>query len=579
MALWKYRRFWVLIAMAGVLVGLAWLSVSGVFERVGDFVEAVLRGEGVESLSAGWLMVLLALGTLVSEDLACIAAGMLAGGGGLTYLEGMVACLVGIFVGDLLLFGAGRLVGKPALGHPPLSWVLSEQGVERSQRWLRRRGAVLILATRFVPGSRLPTYVAAGMLGERLGALVMYFGLAAVLWTPLFVGVAYYAGGAVLNWVKVYEQWALHGVLVLIVGLYGFVHGVLPLLSWKGRRLLLGRWRRLTHWEFWPRTVMYVPVLGYIFVWLMWRYGGVRSATVANPAFDGAGGLIGESKICILRHLEASGAPVARFEVLEASLSEDEKCARVQAFLGGEPSEQLRCVLKPEQGCRGFGVCIVDSMEKARKWFADEEGAAIMQIYVPGVEYGVFYIREPEASKGRIFSLTEKCYTCVIGDGRSDLETLILADERTVCMAPFFLKQYEAQLDRVLAEGERFWVAPIGTHARGAVFLDGKDLLTPELEAAFDAFCQRVEGFYFGRFDVKAPSKEALARGEGFQILELNGMTSEATHIYQPGYSLLNGWRTLLTQWRLVYRIGQQNRRRGHRPPSRWSIIKLLIES
>ncbi|MEZ4457171.1 MAG: hypothetical protein R2882_11575 [Gemmatimonadales bacterium] len=42
---------------------------------------------------------------------------------------------------------------------------------------------------------------------------------------------------------------------------------IFPLGSWRGRRLLLSRWRRLTRWEFWPRWAFYPPIVAYI-VWL-----------------------------------------------------------------------------------------------------------------------------------------------------------------------------------------------------------------------------------------------------------------------------------------------------------------------
>ena len=67
---------------------------------------------------------------------------------------------------------------------------------------------------------------------------------------------------------------------------------------------------------------------------------------------------------------------------------------------------------------------------------------------------------------------------------------------------------------------------------RGAVFRDGNELLTPALENAIDAISRDYEGFYFGRYDIRTESAEALARGEDFKILELNGVTSEATSIH-----------------------------------------------
>ncbi len=76
-----------------------------------------------------------------------------------------------------------------------------------------------------------------------------------------------------------------------------------------------------------------------------------------------------------------------------------------------------------------------------------------------------------------------------------------------------------------------------------------------------------VPGFHFGRFDVRASSGAELARGR-FTILELNGVTSEAAHVYDPRYGLCAAWRVLLAQWRLAYAIGAANARAGARVSS-----------
>ena len=88
------------------------------------------------------------------------------------------------------------------------------------------------------------------------------------------------------------------------------------------------------------------------------------------------------------------------------------------------------------------------------------------------------------------------------------------------------------------AAGEAVRLARAGNHCQGTEFRDGRHLHTPALEAAVDAIARRIDGFYFGRFDVRYASPEALARGEGFAIVELNGVTSEATHVYDPDGSL-----------------------------------------
>ncbi len=88
---------------------------------------------------------------------------------------------------------------------------------------------------------------------------------------------------------------------------------------------------------------------------------------------------------------------------------------------------------------------------------------------------------------------------------------------------------------------------------------------------------QRYDGFFFGRHDIRTPSLEDFRQGRNFKIVELNGVTSEATHIYQPGNSIWYAYRTLMRQWRLAFDIGAANRRRGFLPSPASRLFKLLF--
>jgi len=54
----------------------------------------------------------------------------------------------------------------------------------------------------------------------------------------------------------------------------------------------------------------------------------------------------------------------------------------------------------------------------------------------------------------------------------------------------------------------------------------------------------------------------------------LNGVTSEATSIYDPKHGLMHAYRTLAEQWRLAYGIGQYNLDNGG--AERVSLIEFL---
>ncbi len=81
--------------------------------------------------------------------------------------------------------------------------------------------------------------------------------------------------------------------------------------------------------------------------------------------------------------------------------------------------------------------------------------------------------------------------------------------------------------------------------------------------------------FYFGRYDIRFKSIDALRRGEDFQILEMNGASAEALHIWDPEQTVGETYRVLFEQFRLLYEIGAHNRAQGHRPISLAGFLAL----
>jgi len=162
----------------------------------------------------------------------------------------------------------------------------------------------------------------------------------------------------------------------------------------------------------------------------------------------------------------------------------------------------------------------------------------------------------------------------VMGDGRHTLEELIRADPRASLVAGTYLRRFSSEKARVLAAGESFRLVEAGNHCQGAIFLDGGRLLSVTLQKRIDEISQSIPGFFVGRFDVRYSSEEALRDGQDFQIIELNGASSEATNIYDPRNSLGNTYRTLFRQWEIVFAIADENRRRGMRTMSVRTILE-----
>jgi membrane protein DedA with SNARE-associated domain len=511
--------------------------------------------------------------TLVSEDLTCIGTGILVAQGRVGFTLGAFACFFGIFVGDVLLFFAGRYLGRPALKRAPLKWFISARDVEKSSAWFSRRGLAVIFASRFVPGARLPTYFAAGLLNTRFWWFALYFLLAGVVWAPLLVGLSGALGAEVIESAMLEGQSIFIRALAAAFIIYVAAKLMTRLSTYKGRRLLLAKWRRLTRWEFWPAWFFYIPVICYV-AFLALKHRSLTLFTSANPAIVG-GGFVGESKVEILRNLSGAKDLIANSLLIESSLDADGRIASARSFME-DNHLSFPIVLKPNMGQRGSGVAVIRSEVELEDHLTRSVVDTIIQEYVPGFEFGVFYYRRPSEQQGRIFSVTEKRFPIVTGDGASTLEHLILKDERALCMARYYFdKQGEHLLD-IPVEGEPVQLVELGTHSRGALFLDGSWVKTAALEEVFDEISKGFEGFYFGRFDVRAPSIDEFKRGKGFKIIELNGVTSEATHIYDPKNGLVAAYKVLFEQWRLAFEIGAENRERGTKATSVSALLSLM---
>jgi len=135
-----------------------------------------------------WVILGLAIGTLVSEDASLATAAGLARVGTVSPLAAGAAVALGIWAGDLALFFAGRYASR---------WRPLAQWVER--RWrptelqamaarLERGAGLAILLSRALPGTRLPLYVAAGALRLPTIVFVVATAIAVVLWTTVIVG-------------------------------------------------------------------------------------------------------------------------------------------------------------------------------------------------------------------------------------------------------------------------------------------------------------------------------------------------------------------------------------------------------
>ena len=291
------------------------------------------------------------------------------------------------------------------------------------------------------------------------------------------------------------------------------------------------------------------------------KYRSLTAFTAANPLIP-TGGVVGVNKSKILKELQrASPQNVPDFTVISKETTQARRLSDALNFVS-HCAQGYPVVVKPDDGQRGESVVIARNEDQLRGALLGTQHDIIVQKYARGEEFGVFFIKEP-GKKGFIFSITHKVRPTVTGDGERSLEQLILDDERANLMARFLLDKHADELNTTPANGEKYRIVDLGTHCRGALFKDGNKYKTPALEEAVDKILDRSKGLYFGRFDICVPNIDQFMAGKNLQILEMNGVTSEATHIYDPDFSLIEGWKVLCQQWGHAFEVGMRNMELG----------------
>ena len=268
-------------------------------------------------------------------------------------------------------------------------------------------------------------------------------------------------------------------------------------------------------------------------------------------------GLIGERKADNLEQLNGSEF-LARFSVLKHIDELSHKFESVNLFMQSL-NLSYPVVMKPDFGQRGANVEVIRSDQEVESYLQSAQGDIIIQEHIGGEEFGVFYYRHPAQDSGKIFSITEKTFPVLVGDGCKSLEQLIMENPRTHYMAQYLLDLHRDKLALILADKEPFKAVEIGSHCRGSVFLDGRQNITPALTEQIDKLSKQFKQFYFGRYDIRVTSAADLCAGHSFKILEVNGVTSESTNIYDPANSVLTAYKILFKQWRLAFVIGKEN--------------------
>ena len=317
-------------------------------------------------------------------------------------------------------------------------------------------------------------------------------------------------------------------------------------------------WHKITHWEYWPYQIVYLPVY-FQYGYYALRMRSLFFFSLANSGFSN-GGFFTTSKKEIYDTIPKKHYPKTLlfepntpFETILKSIQNEEISFPI--------------IVKPDVGLRGTAVKKIETEQELKNTLSSISYPFLIQELVTySNEIGLFYVKLPNENQGKITGIVSKEFLTVIGNGKNTIQELLLKNPRFAFQLETLAKNPKINLNSIPVENEKVTLVPFGNHCRGAKFIDESHLISEQLTTSFNSICNQINGFNYGRMDIMFDNFSDLENGKHFKIIEINGVISEPTHMYDPKHSLFFGWKELTRHYNYLYKIAKFEEKKGKKP-------------
>jgi membrane protein DedA with SNARE-associated domain len=153
------------------------------------------------------------LGTFILEDAATVASAMGVQAGKIDLPVAILALYVGIVLGDIGLYGMGRLASAFAWARR----LIPPQRQDVSRRWLEKHVFKVVFVSRFMPGARLPTYTACGFLHANFRKFTLAAIGATLIWTTCLFTISLHVGKLLMEYLGAWRWVGAAGFVVAVI--------------------------------------------------------------------------------------------------------------------------------------------------------------------------------------------------------------------------------------------------------------------------------------------------------------------------------------------------------------------------
>ena len=166
----------------------------------------------------------------IPSEVVLPLAGFLVARGELSFVGVLFAATLGSVLGSILLYELARYGGRPfVLRYGSLLRVGPEE-LDRADAWFVRRGPIVVLVGRCIPGVRSLVSLPAGMLKMSRVAYILLTLVGSLIWNTALIGIGWILGE---EWEKVSDVVGAVGTPLLIVVL--LILGAISVVWWWRR--------------------------------------------------------------------------------------------------------------------------------------------------------------------------------------------------------------------------------------------------------------------------------------------------------------------------------------------------------
>lgn len=173
----------------------------------------------------GILLVLLlcGIGVPIPEDVVLIVSGYLVYMGYTRLSLTIPICLLGVVMGDFIIYSIGKRWGEKIITHRFFSRILTRERINQGKAYFAKYGTKAVFIARHLAGLRFPIYFVAGMVKMPSYKFVLIDLSTALVTVPLIISLSYYFGSRIDWFVKVLKETEHILLILMLIVLFIFI--------------------------------------------------------------------------------------------------------------------------------------------------------------------------------------------------------------------------------------------------------------------------------------------------------------------------------------------------------------------